>query len=89
VSELLAGALAATGDIICQKYVEKREKLNIKRTSIFAVTSMLLIVKFTTLIKIIDTYPFRLLFNLTGSVFWSEDFPLKTRKAPLDALKQQ
>jgi hypothetical protein len=88
VSELLAGALAATGDIICQKYVEKREKLNIKRTSIFAVTSMLLIVN-TNPIKITDLHSFRLLSNLTGSVFWSEDFPLKTRKAPLDALKQQ
>ena len=38
-----AGFLATSGDLICQKFVEKREQIDRARTSRFALTTMLLI----------------------------------------------
>jgi hypothetical protein len=40
------GTLATTGDLICQKLVEKRDHIDAKRTTRFALTTMLIIVRF-------------------------------------------
>ena len=39
-----SGALAAIGNVVCQRYVEKREQLDKRRVSQFALTTMLIVV---------------------------------------------